>query len=71
MRQTWRSALPLTPRQLEILAYVASGLELDEIARELQISRHTVKDHLSNAIRALEARNRSHAVALAVKLGLI
>ena len=62
---------PLSPREREILTLVAAGAGLREIADELTISPATVRTHLGNAHRKLGARNRAHAVALAMHQGLI
>ena len=55
----------VSPRQLEILRLVAKGMSNDEIAQRLHISRQTVKNHLTAAMRTLGARRRGQAVAAA------
>ena len=62
---------PLSPREREVLSLVATGLDLQQVADELTISIATVRTHVGNAHRKLGARNRPHAVALAMRLGLI
>jgi DNA-binding CsgD family transcriptional regulator len=62
---------PLSPRELEVLTWVAGGYDLRRIAGELVISPNTVRTHVRNALRKLSARNRPHGVALAMHLGLI
>jgi DNA-binding CsgD family transcriptional regulator len=62
---------PLSAREREILTLIADGLSLAEIAERLTISLATVRTHTANAYRKLGARNRPHAVALALRLGLI
>lgn len=59
----------VSPRQLEILQLVARGHSNEEIAQLLKISRQTVKNHLTAAMRALGARRRGQAVAAAVRAG--
>jgi DNA-binding CsgD family transcriptional regulator len=59
----------ISPRQLEILRLVAKGHSNDEIAQLLNISRQTVKNHLTAAMRVLGARRRGQAVAAAMRAG--
>jgi DNA-binding CsgD family transcriptional regulator len=61
----------LSPREREVLTLIASGAELGQIASELTISVSTVRTHLRNALRKLGARNRAHAIALALADGTI
>lgn len=61
----------LTPRELEVLAWVAQGHPNKEIAERLAISQRTVKFHVSSIMGKLGAANRTEAVALAVQQGLI
>src|SRR5919109_5690723 len=56
---------PLTERERQVLAATDRGADLDEIARRLFLSRGTVRNHLSNAIQKLGARNRSEAARIA------
>jgi DNA-binding CsgD family transcriptional regulator len=59
----------LTRREREILALAAGGRTAREIAAHLVLSPTTVETHLRNAARRLEARNRAHAIALALSRG--
>jgi two-component system response regulator DegU len=61
--------MPMSPRQHEILQLVARGMSNDEIAEALQISRQTVKNHLTSVMRTLGVRRRGQAVMTAVKAG--
>ena len=61
----------LTGRELEILALLPSGLNGDELAKELFITPATLKTHLNSIYRKLQVRNRSGAVSEARRRGLI
>lgn len=61
----------LTPRQTEILTYVAKGLNNREIAEQIGIGPDCVKAHLKTAFSRLGAASRSEAVVLALRKGLI
>jgi DNA-binding NarL/FixJ family response regulator len=61
----------LTRRQREILQLLANGESTTVAARELDLSEETVKTHTKHAIARLEAKNRAHAVAIAVRECLI
>lgn len=62
---------PLTDRELEVLQLLAKGLANKEIASALEISAHTVKFHISGIYTKLGATNRTEAVRLGVRQGLI
>jgi two-component system, NarL family, nitrate/nitrite response regulator NarL len=64
MRETDGHAL-LTPREIEVLAALAEGMTNKAIARQLDISLHTVKFHMESLFRKLGARTRTEAVAKA------
>ena len=61
----------LTPRELDVVAAVAQGLNNAEIAETLYISLATVKTHLNRALRKLDARDRVHLVIHAYRTGLV
>lgn len=61
----------LTHRQREILQLLANGESTTVAARELDLSEETVKTHTKNALARLGARNRTHAVAIALRESLI
>ena len=61
----------LTPRETEVLRLVAEGLDTGEIALRMCYSERTVKNVLHDSTTRLQLRNRTHAVAYAVREGLI
>ena len=62
---------PLTPRETEILKYIAEGYLNKQIAAELGISEQTIKNHVTSILRKLNANARTEAVVVAIKQGLI
>lgn len=63
--------VPLTPRELEVLALLAEGASNKLIARRLGISTHTAKFHVASLLEKLDAVSRTDAVAHAARLGVI
>jgi len=61
----------LTTRELEIVAKLPTGLNGEELAKELFITESTFKTHLGSIYRKLQVRNRSGAVSEAKRRGLI
>jgi len=61
----------LTPREIEILNYVAQGYANKLIAFELGISESTIKTHITAILSKLCAKDRTWAVVIAIKQGLI
>jgi two-component system, NarL family, response regulator len=61
----------LTGRQRQILQLLANGESTTVAARELDLSEETVKTHTKNTLARLGARNRTHAVAIALRESLI
>ena len=61
----------LTPREIEVLALAADGLNAPDVARQLGISPATVRSHLAHAYEKLGVGNRAAAVAKAMRLGVI
>jgi DNA-binding NarL/FixJ family response regulator len=61
----------LTQRQREILQLLANGESTTVAARELGLSEETVKSHIKTALARLGAKNRTHAVAIALRECLI
>ena len=54
----------LSPREREVLRLIGQGLITDEIATQLDRSSHTVRSHVKNAMRKLDATTRSHAAVM-------
>jgi pSer/pThr/pTyr-binding forkhead associated (FHA) protein len=61
----------LSPRQQEVLGYLKQGLTNPEIAAHLGVTERTVKAHCQEVFDRLGARNRTAAVAVAMRLGLL
>lgn len=64
-------AAGLTQREQQVLELVSSGATNREIAAQLHLSPHTIKEHTSALYRKLEVRNRAEAVQRAQRLGLL
>jgi DNA-binding CsgD family transcriptional regulator len=64
-------SLGITPRELEILELIASGLSNREIAERVHVSENTIKTHSSRVFDKLGARRRTQAVQLGKELRLI
>lgn len=61
----------LTPRQHEVLKYLSQGLPTKLIARRLELSEYTIKEHIALIFQALGVRNRTEAVIRASRLWLL
>ena len=66
-----RLPMPLSERELEVLALIAAGKSNEEIAGKLFVSVSTVKTHVNNLFRKLEARSRTQAIARAREMDLL
>jgi DNA-binding NarL/FixJ family response regulator len=62
---------PLTPREEEVLHLLVEGLSNKEIGARLHLTEGTIKNYVSNVIAKLQANDRTHAVVLAIKRGLL
>lgn len=71
LTRTGLSRTALSDRETQVLRLVADGKATQEIARELSYSERTVKNVLHDVTSRLQLRNRSHAVAYALREGLI
>ena len=56
----------LSGKELKVLAELARGNTTEEIGLLLAVSPHTVRTHVKNLMRKLDARTRAHAVAIAL-----
>lgn len=61
----------LTQRELTVLRMIADGYSTSEIARHMSYSERTIKNSIHDLVSRFQLRNRSHAVAFAVRQGLI
>ena len=62
---------PLTQREHEVLQLLSQSFTNDQIARRMQISRETVKNHVSAILRKLEVPDRMSAAMWGVRTGVI
>jgi two-component system NarL family response regulator len=62
---------PLTAREVEVLGLVAAGNSNKRIAAQLSITEDTAKGHLKSILAKLGATDRTRAVTLALKRGII
>jgi DNA-binding NarL/FixJ family response regulator len=63
--------VPLSPREIEVLDYIARGNANKEVARALGISDQTVKNHVTSILRKLNVNDRTQAVVYALRRGWI
>jgi two-component system response regulator DesR len=61
----------LSEREQQVLQHLADGLTTEGVGKALYLSPATVRSYAENAMHKLEATNRVHAVASALRLGLI
>lgn len=67
----YQHRLALTPREIAILCLVAGGHTNTEAARALNISHHTVAQHIADMLRRTQARSRGELVARAYSAGIL
>jgi DNA-binding NarL/FixJ family response regulator len=68
---TGPSSATLTPREKQVLERLAAGASNKAIARELDVSVHTVKFHVASLLRKLRASGRLEAVGIGLRTGLL
>jgi DNA-binding NarL/FixJ family response regulator len=61
----------LTPREVDVLRLVGSGNTNREIGTLLSLTEETVKSHIRNILAKLGANDRTHALAIGIKRGII
>ncbi len=61
----------LTPREIDVLRLIAGGNANKEIAAQLSLTEETVKGHVKNILAKLGANDRTHAVTIGLKRGII
>ena len=61
----------LTSRELEVLQLIRDGFKNKQIADQLSISENTVNFHIKNIVDKLGANDRTHAVTIATRRGLL
>jgi DNA-binding NarL/FixJ family response regulator len=66
-----KGAMPLSRREYQVLQLVAEGLENSAIAKLLFLSVETVRTHVKSILRKLSARDRTHAVTIAFRSGIL
>ena len=62
---------PLTPKEMEVLQYMAEGYLNKQIADKLDVTEQTIKNHITSILRKLNANARTQAVVIAIKKGLV
>lgn len=60
-----------SPREIEVLSLMAKGASTNEAANILHLSKYTVRDYISTIMKKMNAKNRTEAVARAIKKGVI
>jgi DNA-binding NarL/FixJ family response regulator len=66
-----RLADELTARELDVLRLIRDGFRNKQIADQLSISENTVNFHIKNLVDKLQANDRTHAVTIALRRGLL
>ena len=71
MKNSLSKEIYLTPREEEVLTRIANGKDNLTIAKEMNLSRHTIKIHIRNIFQKLEVNDRTEAVVKAMHQGLL
>jgi len=68
----WRLPLDaITRRETEVLQAITDGCSTPQIAARLYLSQKTVKNHLASIYQKLDARDRTQAILIALRLGIV
>ena len=70
-REESRPVDDLTQRERDVLILLADGFRTAEVAERLMVSEHTVRSRIKTILDKLGARNREHAVAIAIRQGAV
>ena len=69
--ETADKIIEISLREKEILQHLHLGLKNEDIAKQLNISLHTVKNHIKNILAKLKVKNRTQGLAKAIDFDLI
>ena len=64
-------SVSLTPRELEVLEWMATPNTYRQIAKQLSVGEETIRSHAKNILEKMKQPNRAQAVLAALKMGLI
>jgi DNA-binding NarL/FixJ family response regulator len=70
-REAARPPAALSPRQLQVLTLIADGLTAPDIAESLAVGTETVRTHIKGLLQKLGAKDRTHAVSIAYRTGVL
>ncbi|MCX6029135.1 MAG: response regulator transcription factor [Chloroflexi bacterium] len=62
---------PLTEREIEVLKWIVQGLANQQIAEQLEVSEHTVWNHITRILAKLRLKNRTQAAMYALRQGIV
>lgn len=68
---SFKEANPFSPREVEVLKLMADGESTTSAAQSLHLSEYTVRDYITNIMQKMNAKNRTEAVARAIRKGVI
>lgn len=68
---TYNPSIRFSPRELEVLQLMANGESTTSAAEAIQLSEYTVRDYITSIMQKMKAKNRTEAVARAIRKGII